>query len=140
VQFWDELDYIGIDAYFPLTQSSTPSVAELEEAWMVHKVAIEELSLDFNKPVLFTEFGYKSSAGCCKNPWEEDRDGAVDMRCQRNGYEALFATFWKEEWFAGGFLWKWFPDDENSGGVGNNRFTPQNKLAEQVIQEYYGRK
>jgi len=139
VVFWDKLDYIGIDAYFPLTESETPSVDELKEAWQIHKETIEKLSLYFKKPVLFTEFGYKSSPACCASPWEEDRDSPVNMPCQRNGYEALFVTFWPEEWFAGGFLWKWFPDNENSGGVGNNRFTPQNKLAEQVIRKCYGR-
>ncbi|MDA1121138.1 MAG: hypothetical protein O2887_11715 [Bacteroidetes bacterium] len=139
VDFWDKLDYIGIDAYFPLTESETPSVDELKEAWQIHKETIEELSLDFKKPVLFTEYGYKSSSACCASPWEEDRESVVNMPCQRNGYEALFATFWQEEWFAGGFLWKWFPDNENSGGVGNNNYTPQNKLAEQVIRECYGR-
>ena len=33
VPFWDKLDYIGVDAYFPLIQSSDISVDELNEAW-----------------------------------------------------------------------------------------------------------
>ena len=49
----------------------------------------------------------------------------------------LFDTFWKEEWFAGGFIWKWFHDHEQSGGGDNSRFTPQNKPAETVIKTNY---
>jgi hypothetical protein len=30
---------------------------------------------------------------------------------QANGYEALFQSFSKQNWFAGGFAWKWYVDD-----------------------------
>jgi hypothetical protein len=36
VPFWNELDYIGIDAYFPLSNATTPSVLELNDAWQQH--------------------------------------------------------------------------------------------------------
>jgi hypothetical protein len=32
VPFWNELDYIGIDAYFPLSDATTPSVLELNDS------------------------------------------------------------------------------------------------------------
>ncbi|RLD64698.1 MAG: glycoside hydrolase, partial [Bacteroidetes bacterium] len=50
---------------------------------------------------------------------------------------ALFEEFWKEDWFAGGFLWKWFVNYNEVGGVENNMFTPQNKPVENIIREYY---
>lgn len=34
---WGELDFIGIDAYFPLSASKTPTILELEESWDIHK-------------------------------------------------------------------------------------------------------
>jgi hypothetical protein len=33
---FNELDYIGIDAYFPLSDATTPSVLELNDAWQQH--------------------------------------------------------------------------------------------------------
>ena len=33
VTFWDDLDYIGVDAYFPLSFEKTPTVCALKEAW-----------------------------------------------------------------------------------------------------------
>jgi hypothetical protein len=61
------------------------------------------------------------------------------MHAQATAYRALFETFWNEPWFAGGFLWKWFDSHAERGGPDNTRFTPQNKPAEEVIREWYGR-
>jgi hypothetical protein len=55
-----------------------------------------------------------------------------------NGLQAIHNQFWKEEWFAGGFIWKWFHRHEKVGGEKNNRFTPQNKPAEELIRKLYG--
>ena len=51
--------------------------------------------------------------------------------------QALLEEFWEEDWFAGGFVWKWFHDHDNVGGKDNNRFTPQNKPAEQILKAFY---
>ena len=42
---WDQLDYIGIDAYFPLTDKKLPSVQEFEAGWEWHKESFEVLDL-----------------------------------------------------------------------------------------------
>ena len=56
-----------------------------------------------------------------------------------NTTQALFEELWHEEWFAGGFVWKWFMDHEKVGGIDNPRFTPQNKPAEEIIKTFYAR-
>jgi hypothetical protein len=62
----------------------------------------------------------------------------VNMDAQLNATCALFDEFWKEDWFAGGFIWKWFHNYEESGGENDNQFTPQNKPVEEMIRTYYG--
>lgn len=37
IPFWDELDFIGIDAYFPLTDLKSPKVIDFEKGWLLHK-------------------------------------------------------------------------------------------------------
>ena len=139
--FWGELDFIGVDAYFPVSESKTPTVEECLEGWNTHKPIIKELSDKFEKPILFTEFGYRSVDYTGKEPWKSDRSmTVVNLEGQTNTTKALFETFWKEDWFAGGFIWKWFHDYENSGGEQNSRFTPQNKPVEEVIKVYYSKK
>ena len=138
VQFWDQLDYIGIDAYFPLTEAKQPEVVDLRNAWKPHQEELLSISEDLGKQILFTEYGYRSVEFCTKGPWESAGDRPVNMVAQKNAYEALYQTFWYQPWFAGGFLWKWHPDHENAGGVADRKFTPQNKHAQHVVAKWYG--
>ncbi len=139
VSFWSELDFIGIDAYFPLTDKKNPTVKDFELGWKPHKAQIKKIQKQFQKPVLFTEFGYRSIDFTGKEPWNSSRkEGAINLQAQVNGLQAIYNQFWKENWFAGGFVWKWFYNYEQAGGKNNNRFTPQNKLAEKRMKELYG--
>ena len=138
VPFWGDLDYIGVDAYFPLSDKQTPSVTDFEEGWQVHKNQIFNLHQKYNKPVLFTEYGYRSVDFNGKQPWDSNRvEGNINLEAQANGLQAIHNQFWKEDWFAGGFVWKWFHRHDKVGGVENNRFTPQNKPAEKVLKQAY---
>ena len=136
--FWKELDFIGIDAYFPLSEKHSPTVEEFEKGWQKHKQEITRVREEVNKPVLFTEYGYRSVDFTGKEPWNSNRiEGQVNLENQSKALQAIYNQFWKEDWFAGGFLWKWFVNYDEVGGVNNNRFTPQNKPAEKVIKQNY---
>ncbi len=138
VAFWKQLDYIGIDAYFPVSDKKTPSVNDFELGWKPHKEEISKIQKLNNKPILFTEFGYRSVDFTGKKPWESKRfEGSINLESQVNGLQAIYNQFWSEDWFAGGFIWKWFHVHNKVGGEKNNRFTPQNKPAEELIRELY---
>lgn len=138
VPFWEQLDYIGVDAYFPLSERKTPSVIELKQGWQRHKTKIIALQRTIEKPVLFTEYGYRSVHYTGKEPWNSSRTkGDVNLEAQKNALTALYEEFWDEPWFAGGFLWKWFHNHEKVGGEDNNMFTIQNKPSEKLIQSLY---
>jgi hypothetical protein len=139
VPFWNQLDYIGIDAYFPLSAKRTPSVLDFEKGWIPHKKEIKRVQKKFNRPIVFTEYGYRSVDFTGDKPWESKKiKGHVNLEAQKNGTQAIYNQFWKEDWFVGGFLWKWFHNYEKSGGETNNRFTPQNKPTEKLIKKLYG--
>ena len=136
--FWEDLDYIGIDAYFPLSEERTPSVAQLKQGWEKHKDKMKALSIEKGKPILFTEYGYRSMDFTAKKPWLVDRnEDKVNLDGQVNAKKAIFEEFWKEDWFAGGYVWKWFINHDKAGGGKDNRFTPQNKPAQLVIRDHY---
>ncbi|NVK52771.1 MAG: glycoside hydrolase [Flavobacteriaceae bacterium] len=140
VPFWDLLDYIGVDAYFPLSDKKTPTVADFEAGWQPHKITIKKIQEKYHKPILFTEYGYRSVDYNGKKPWESNRiEGSVNHQAQKNATQAIYNQFWNEKWFAGGFIWKWFHNHKNVGGINNNRFTPQNKPAEKLLKELYGK-
>jgi hypothetical protein len=136
--FWTELDYIGIDAYFPLSEKQSPSIEDLKLGWQNWKNKMASFSSSKNKPILFTEFGYRSMDYTAKKPWLVDRnDEKVNLQAQVNATHAIIEEFWPEDWFAGGYVWKWFINHNASGGLKDNRFTPQNKPAENTIRELY---
>lgn len=137
IEFWDELDYIGVQAYFGLTRQSLPTVEEICNGWKSHKKELLNFHKKWNKPILFTEVGYKSTMGAAHKPWEwESRLGSlsnrVSMETQANCYEALFRTFWNEPWFAGVHLWRWEGDHKLD-------FTPKNKPAANIMSKWFAR-
>ncbi|WP_204343980.1 glycoside hydrolase family 113 [Psychroserpens algicola] len=138
--FWSAVDFIGVDAYFPVSDKQTPSVEDCKTGWKDHKAIIKSLSEKHNKPILFTEYGYRSMDFTGKEPWVSDHKiESLNFEAQANATQALFEEFWDEDWFAGGFVWKWFHAHDRVGGKNDNQFTPQNKPAETVIQTYYSR-
>ncbi|MEJ8802034.1 glycoside hydrolase family 113 [Pontibacter sp. H249] len=141
IRFWDELDFIGIQAYFPLTTNTEPRVEELQQGWKGHFAAIASLQAKYKKPVVFTEIGYKSTPDAAIEPWKwPDREWQLlqlSEQTQANAYEAMFRQFWQQPWFGGTFIWKWYPK------LRENRrdhldFTPQNKAAGEVMAKWYG--
>lgn len=140
VPFWKSVDFIGIDAYFPLSEKENVSVEDFKQGWQIHKNEIKRIQEQFKRPVLFTEFGYRSVNYTAKEPWVFNRiEGNVNLLNQVNGLEAIYKEFWQEDWFAGGFVWKWFVNHNNVGGTSDNRFTPQNKPAEKILAKLYSK-
>lgn len=136
VPFWNKLDYIGIDAYFPLSKSQTPSINELESAWQVHIKNIESVQKKTGKELIFTEIGYKSVDKCAHEPWSPTAK-QVNTQAQCNAIQAFITAFANKNWFKGAFIWKWYPNDTKAGGEKDNDFTPQNKPTEAILKRCY---
>jgi len=82
IAFWDALDYIGVNAFFPLSDHANPSMAVLRanaEAVAEQIAAVQRLA---NKPVILTEVGFKSINGTSVRPWEWPRR---DRACRQPG-------------------------------------------------------
>ncbi len=140
VPFWKELDYIGLGGYFPLVAETTPDVSALRTAWQPIRDRLKAFSEQQGKPVLFTEFGYLSVDSCGWRNWELERgiEGRrINEQAQANCYEALFSVFRPEPWWAGGFLWKWFPNMRGHEGYPERDYTPQGKMGERVVKKWY---
>lgn len=142
ISFWDDLDYIGVDAYFPLAQGKTATVSKLQKAWKPIVEELEAFHKQYDKPILFTEFGYMSVDDCAFNHWDieaEQASRAVNEQAQANALQALFETFANLDWWHGGFQWKWYPSDQSNWGEGAwaKDYTPQNKEAEKILKKYF---
>lgn len=137
---WEEVDYIGINAYFPLLKDSIPSIASLCEKWEPISEKIAHESKTYGKNVIFTEIGYLSVEGCAHNTWEKEKiidSLAKSELAQANAYEAFLTTFMKYSWWQGSFIWKWFPNNRGHEGYFDKDYTPQHKKAEKVLSKWF---
>src|SRR5262245_44006831 len=142
VSFWDQIDLIGLDGYFTLTDQLNPTLAQLIAAWRSNRfgedlvAAVENFANSRQKPVIFTEIGYKSTDGTNREPWNFGLSGALDTAEQRDCYEAAF-TVWsqKSAWMKGFFWWAW---PVPPPATNDTDYNPRNKPAESVLRTWQG--
>ncbi len=140
IVWWDAVDYIGVDAYYRLTQSASntdPTVAELKAAWTPIMTNLAALSEQYDRPILFTEIGYRSVDGMTYQPWDYEAGTILDLQEQVDAYQAMFESVYNQPWFAGLYMWSW---DTNpvQGGPCDLGYTPFNKPAENTLRQWYG--
>jgi hypothetical protein len=139
VPFWSAVDLVGIDAYFPLTNTNNPTVPQLVSAWNTRWLPnIEAFQTQVQKPILVTEIGYRSVDSCNMRPWDYGMSGPVDTAEQRDCYEAAFQVFWDKPWFRGFFWWNWTTSPDQ-GGPSDRDYTPHSKPAERILRQWYER-
>ncbi len=136
IPFWDALDQLGISAYFELSGNTTPSVQSLNASWANWKATkIAPFQQRWNKPVFFTEVGYRSVDGAARQPWNWDASGSLDTQEQVDCYESLFQTWGSVPWFVGAAFWQW---DTNANVSGTSTDYPiQNKPAYGTMRNWF---
>lgn len=114
VRFWDAVDEIGVQFYFPLSQDENPTEAALHKGFDRVLDSLEAFSKKHDKQVLLTELGYPSLVSAAKEPWEDhrrrnstDEGEALKLKCMRMALSRME----QKPFISGVFLWKWFPTD-----------------------------
>jgi hypothetical protein len=140
VGWWDAVDAIGVDAYYPLTQTNQPTVADLRRAWAPIASSLDLLAQQWDRPIVFTEIGYRSIDGVNIAPYAYRNAGQLDLQEQSDCYQAVFEVFGGGQypWWGGVFWWNWKPDP-NQGGTSDTGYTAHNKPAENILRAHYQR-
>jgi hypothetical protein len=127
VGFWRDLDYIGIDAYFPVIGgTSGTNRTLLRLSWRPIEAAVGALSEANGKPVIFTEFGLTSQKGANLRPWDYGDFGALDDDVQTAYIQTFLDAFSSKPYVAGFLNWAW---DKNPGGAKDKSMTLRGKPA-----------
>jgi hypothetical protein len=125
LRFWDALDYIGLNNYYPLPDS-------LDTTEMVRKV--EEVQRRFGKPVIFPEAGFSSFEAPHREPWDET-PRKLSPADQARAYEAILRAFYGKPWFYGMYWWK--VGTNGYGGPSDGSHTPWGKPAMDIVRKWY---
>jgi len=135
ITWWDSLDYIGVSAYYQLTEKNDPTVEDINAAWISHINKLSDLHQTWDKQVLITEVGYCSIDGYNTTPWLTE--GESDLAEQADCFQAFFESVYTQPWIEGAYFWIWLPDLFH-GGPCSLEHEFHDKPAEDVLRSWYG--
>lgn len=141
VAFWDRLDVVGINAFYPLAEREGAGLEQLREGARARAERLEAWALRTGRSVLFTEFGYTARPDPAVRPWEwpdSMQNVRVDEHAQAVAYRALLEAFAGRPWFAGAFVWRYYANPMDASQESAWGFSPRLREAEGVLRELYG--
>jgi hypothetical protein len=133
VRFWDQLDFVGVDAYFPLAEGPGADRAAREKGAHLVAERLARAAKRAAKPILLTEVGFAARREAWVKPHLEG--GEYSEEDQAAAYEALLGALGRQPWLAGAFVWKAFSAPGGDGERADFRF--QGRQAEKVIGRYF---
>jgi hypothetical protein len=134
------LDVIGINAFYPLAERENATLEELSRGARKIAERVSELAQRWDRPVMFTEFGYTSRPDPALRPWEwpdSMQNVRVDQRAQADAYRALLGAMLEARGFAGLFLWRMYADPADMSQEAEWGFSPRGKEAEGVLRSAF---
>jgi hypothetical protein len=115
IPWWDAVDAVGVQAYFPLLKqmpaTGVPSDDALRDGWRSIHAELRGVHERTGKPIVFTELGYNRSRQAPVQPWDYQQGGEDAEQVQAACLRVALREAEREPWMAGSFLWKWFPGD-----------------------------
>lgn len=141
VLFWDLLDLIGVNAFYPLASHNHASYAEYVQGAERARDGIKRTAEILQMPVLFVEVGYTTRSDAAVEPWlwpDDMTDVAFDEHEQARALAAVFEAFLPERWFAGFFVWRYYANLDDISQEHIWGFSPHGKVAESVLAQVFG--
>lgn len=132
ITFWDQLDFAGISAYWPIAKTTDEDVETMTARWRPIQAEIGRFALRVKKPIIFTEIGFRSDAEGATKPWLHARMVPPNMEVQRRAWAATRAAWERTPWLAGFYAWNWF----GQGGPRDTSHTPRDKPAATVLKAW----
>ncbi len=139
VTFWNDLDYIAVNCYYPLSSKTDPTDDELLLQMEKNLDLIESVQKKYNKPLLFTEIGFSSIDNPWISPHKDNNEQGYNELAQKRCYEVMFKAMEDENWIDGIYIWKW-PSYMDFSKEYEKDFNPCGKLAEETIAEWFAKR
>lgn len=137
VLFWDQLDWIGVNAFYPLSDHEGASYDDYVTG---AQRAVEQLAYSaevLQMPVLFVEIGYTTRANAAVQPWlwpDDMTDVVVDEWEQARALTALIGASVSRDWLLGFFVWRYYANVDDVSQEAVWGFSPHAKLAAAALQ------
>ncbi|MHC5023061.1 MAG: glycoside hydrolase family 113 [Planctomycetota bacterium] len=117
VEFWDALDVIGLQSYFPLVgHENVPTESELRRGWDRLLGRLREYSVQHDRRIILAELGYNRATWAAARPWDHRSGGDGAEETQRRCMQVALEAIDDSDVVVGAFLWKWFPGERRWRG------------------------
>lgn len=133
--FGRALDFISVDAYFPLSVATTGSAADLVTAWQPWIARLTRMRRAFARPLVLSELGTTSLVGSYQQPWLWDNGKPIDLGAQRRYYQAACQATVPR---VGGVYWWMYTLDPPAQPALDRGFEVAGKPAEGDLAQCYG--
>ncbi len=136
LSFWQDLDFIGVNCYYPLHRGETANQAELKAGLDNTFEKLAQIQQEADRPMWFTEVGFRSAERPWRSPHAEAENRAIDEAAQAQCYRLMLEKVRSTDWLQGIFWWKWptylhYNEDRGRG------YNPYGKPAGDVLREFY---
>lgn len=132
--FWSDLDFLSVDAYFPLDHApAVATVPQMAADWQRWIALLQGLDRPYGKPIVFTEVGVAPKEGAHLKPWNQRAGTQLDLGEQRDYYAATCAATTPS---ISGLYW-WAAGPELPSGLAADDYNPLSRPAESAMQACY---
>ncbi len=128
------LDFLSIDAFFPLAVPASATQQQLVSAWAPWTSRASGIAYAFGKPVVFTELGTTSEVASFQQPWVWHHGTGLSLEAQRLYYAASCQAV---KGRVGGMYWWEYDLQPLTSPLTDPGYNPQGKPAELEIANCY---
>lgn len=142
VIFWDKLDFIGVNAFYPLASVNGATYAAYAEGAGAALDRLGTLATVLEKPVLLVEIGYTTRPNAAVEPWlwpDGMHEVKVDEWEQARALYALASAAASRSFIEGVYVWRYYANLDDVSQEAAWGFSPHAKLAEPVLKYIFSR-
>ena len=143
IDFWPQLDYVGVQAFHPVRDASEPWVRQTDVRMvaMMRKnlTDLAELAESVGKPLLVTEVGFPATRWAWQDPSSAQGPFDPDEQARMLALwtKSLAEARERRPELAGFFLWSW-PVDSSAPLGAAGLFSPRGRPAEAALDQLLG--
>jgi hypothetical protein len=143
VLFWDQLDWIGVNAFYPLAPGHGASDAAYAQGASRALDGLFGLSRTLEKPVVLVEIGYTTRPDAAVEPWlwpDTMQRVPIDEREQARALSAIAGAAAQRSWILGFFVWRYYANLDDVSQEPGWGFSPHAKLAEHALEQVFSQR
>lgn len=143
VLFWDQLDWIGVNAFYPLanTSGASDAVYAASAAAALEGLAAEARVLE--KPIVLVEIGYTTRRDAAVEPWlwpDGMQNVVIDEHEQARALSAIAEAAARRTDVLGFFVWRYYANLDDVSQEAAWGFSPHAKRAERELERIFSQR